>query len=237
MSKMNDARDTSNRDTSHVDESADGVLEFCHGYTKTAMNLDVKGCGWRLYLLLSRHFQWKNGDVSGESRYDDDQNVATLSFELLITRRSVPSSSVANRTDVPELIVVVEASPNGCGIRSLQTLYRVIPSESPSGRLNITANTSPGYKLDHPWKLGFDFDMSRDRIEPDKKYGTCVIFSQEEPSEGAKSGWGEGAPEAVLLGDGDLEVDDFADLGDEKAISYSYNNVSLWRLAAVGYRK
>lgn len=63
--KMNDARDTSNRDTSHVDESANGVLEFCHGYTKTAMNLDVKGCGWRLYLLLSRHFQWKNGDVTG----------------------------------------------------------------------------------------------------------------------------------------------------------------------------
>jgi len=62
---MNDARDSSNRDTSHVDESADDVLEFCHGYTETAMDVEVKGCGWRLYLLLSRQFQWRNGDPIG----------------------------------------------------------------------------------------------------------------------------------------------------------------------------
>ncbi|KAI4629076.1 uncharacterized protein J4E87_003337 [Alternaria ethzedia] len=201
------------------------------------MNLDVKGCGWRLYLLLSRHFQWKNGDVSGESRCDDDQNEATLSFELLITRRIVPSSSVASRTDVPELIVMIEASPNGCGIRGLQTLYRVSPSESPSGRLTITANASPEYKLDQPWKLGFDFDMGRNRIEPDKEYGTCVIFSQEAPPDEAKSGQGEGAPEAVSLGDGKLEVNAFLDLGEAKDRPLKYGNACTKRLAAVEYRE
>ncbi|KAI4920697.1 uncharacterized protein J4E92_008340 [Alternaria infectoria] len=113
----------------------------------------------------------------------------------------------------------------------------VLPSESPSGRLTITANASPGYKLDQPWKLGFDFDMGRNRIEPDKEYGTCVLFSQEEPPDEAKSGKGEGAPKAALLQYRNSGMDDFVDLGDEKAMLYSYNNVSLWRLAAVGYRK
>ena len=52
-----------------------------------------------------------------------------------------------------------------------------------------------------------------------------------------ENGQGEGTPEAALLHNRDLGMEDFVDLGDQKAILYSYNNVSLRRLAAVGYRK
>jgi len=125
----------------------------------------------------------------------------------------------------------------GMAYVAFKTLYRVIPSESPPGSLTITIATSPEYALSQPWNLGFDFDMDRDRIEPGKKYGTCVIFSQEEPPDETESGKGEGTLGAVFRGDGNLEVNAFVDLGDEKAMLYSYNNVSLWRLDAVGNRK
>lgn len=201
------------------------------------MDLEVKGCGWRLSLLLSRHFQWKNGDVTGRAQRNDDHSAKTLTLELLITRRPVPSSSVANRVDVPGLIIEVEASPEGCGVRGVQSLYTVIRGSSPSGRLSIIMTASPDFSFNRPWNIGFDFDMDRGRTEPGKKRGTCVIFSCEELPQKASSGQGLGTPGAALLGIRNLGVDKFVDLGDEKAILYSYNNISLWRLAAVGYRR
>ncbi|KAH6875212.1 hypothetical protein BKA58DRAFT_437200 [Alternaria rosae] len=96
---------------------------------------------------------------------------------------------------------------------------------------------SPDYSFNRPRNIGFDFDMDRGRIEPGKKHGTCVIFSCEELPQKARSGQGLGTPEAALLGIGNLGVDEFVDLGDEKAMLYSYKKISLWRLAAVGYRR
>ena len=130
---------------------------------------------------------------------------------------------------------MIEASPNSSGIRSSQTLYGVIPSESPPGHLTITANASPGYKLNQPWKLGFDFEMGRDRVELGKKYGACMMFSQEKPPEEAKSGQGEDTLEAVLLEDGKLEVDATFDLGEEKARPLKYGDVCMKRLTAVRF--
>ena len=43
----------------------------------------------------------------------------------------------------------------------------------------MTITASLDYALNQPWKLGFDLDMGRDRVELGKKDGTSVIFSQE----------------------------------------------------------
>ena len=64
-----------------------------------------------------------------------------------------------------------------------------------------------------------------------------MIFSQEEPPDEAKSGQGEGAPEAALLRNGKLEVDAFVDLSGKEAELFVYDGVSIWRFAAVGYGK
>jgi len=93
------------------------------------------------------------------------------------------------------------------------------------------------YMFNQPWKLGFDFDMGRGRVELGKEYVTSVIFSQEELPDEAKNGQGEVMPEAVLLGNGKLEVDAFVDLGGEEVELFVYGSVSMWRLAAIGYGK
>ena len=63
-----------------------------------------------------------------------------------------------------------------------------------------------------------------------------MIFAVDEPVEHLRAGQGLGTPECVLKWDKALKANGFHPLGDARVRRCGYDNVEMWRLAALGYQ-
>jgi hypothetical protein len=134
------------------------------------------------------------------------------------------------------LILGITNVPNNLRVSSVQTIYKELTKLSSS--LTVTIIASPHGIQTHlyPWKFGFNFDLTY----PDawqRVRGTCMIFSVDEPSDTLQNGRGLDTPECALKWARHLKANAWCELGPLRVKRVKYDEVTMWRLASVGYRK
>ncbi|KAF2441824.1 hypothetical protein P171DRAFT_365758 [Karstenula rhodostoma CBS 690.94] len=207
-----------------------------HMETDTGTVVDISISKWRLKLHLSSKFRFLN-DVSELSDRRDDENV---SFQIGLTYNT--SSRETFEATITELVVQIESLPKEfCGgtgetwgIVRLQTVFKESIADMPTLTLTLTAEALPEADCHLPWEFGFDFDLN-EGVRSHRR-GTCLVFSREEFPDYFQDYVGAGSPECELKKDKGVNATVYKNLGNEKVLKMKYGKVTMWRLAAVGWR-
>lgn len=155
----------------------------------------------------------------------------TVGFEIGLQRAREARSNLENT--IPELTLDVEDIPNNSRISGMQTLLRELTPSSCSLVVTITVTQSASHDI--PWTFGFNFDMNH-LVKGSSRRGTCMISTVDEPAEYLRTGRGLDTPECMLKRDKALKANKFHPLGAARVERCGYDDVEMWRMAALGYR-
>jgi curved DNA-binding protein CbpA len=212
----------------------EAASRYMESDTGTVVDLVISK--WRLKLNLSSKFRFLN-DVSELS---DPRENESVSFQIGLAYNT--NSRETFETTINELTVYIEKLPEDIGggkggtwsIARLQTVFKESISHMPSLILTLTAESLPGPECHMPWEFGFDFDLN-EGVKSHRR-GTCIMFSREEYPDFIRDYVGAGSPEFELKKDKGVNANVWKNMASEKLLKIGYGNVTMWRLAAVGWK-
>lgn len=203
--------------------------------TDTGTELDVVISEWRLKLHLSSKFRFLNDMFELSNPRNDD----SVSFQIGLAYNT--NSREVIQPTINEVTVKVESLPKelgreggSWGIAHLQTVFKESISDIPTLTLTLTAKSLPETECHMPWEFGFDFDLNSDVRSHWR--GSCLIFSREEFPYYFQDYVGADSSEHELKKEKGLNANVYKNLGNEKVLKMKYGEVTMWRLAAVGWR-
>ncbi|KAL5436774.1 hypothetical protein PMIN06_010753 [Paraphaeosphaeria minitans] len=190
---------------------------------------------WRLNLHLSSKFKFLNDVSELSNRHEDD----SISFKISLAYTSDPGEAhdaIINELTVKVEFLPQERSPGSApwGIARLQTVFKESISDMPSLTVTLSAGSLGQSECRLPWEFGFDFDLN-EGVRSHRR-GTCLIFSCEGFPGYFPEYVGVESAEYELKKDKDVRANMYKDLGDDKVLKMEYGRVTMWRLAAVGWR-
>lgn len=213
-----------------------------HMETGTGTIVDVSISGWRLQLHLSTKFRF----LEDMTELSDKLDNKTIWFKIDLAYNSASRESFGATSN--ELVIKIkhlpswiDATPGSkCGIVRFQTIFAEPIFDMSTLTISITAGARSGIMPDFPsesrvpWEFGFDFSLGWDAVS--HRRGKCLIFSIAQPPLLPDFYDDMDSPGFALMRDPSTKASHFMNLQGGRAMKIRYDDVEMWRLAAVGWK-
>ena len=206
--------------------------------SSSGTEVQVVICNWRLAFNISPRFRFLN-NLSELSKREKDAKL--VSFEIGLERD--PLSKEYRDPSLIELAIKVTHIPKGLQVASIKSLFKETNANTASATpcctliLTVISEPCPSPRFaKSPWSYSFNFDYN-ERIRANSR-GTHLIFTRNEPPQQLKQDHDLcDSLELDLSRDKDVNANAFLDMKAERCLKLTQMGVTMWRLAAVGFKK
>ena len=211
--------------------------QYRYMISSSGTEIQVAICNWHLALNISPRFCFLN-DLTELSKREKDAKL--VSFEIRLERD--PLSKEYRDPSLIELAIKITHIPNRLQVASIKSLFKETNANTASEAsrcaliLTIISEPCPSLRLvKSPWTYSFNFDYN-ERIRANSR-ATHLIFTRNEPQQLTEDHALRDSLELDLSLDKDVNINAFLDMKAERYLKLTQMGVTMWRLAAVGFKK